>query len=166
MRTDTPATPRFSAELESVLRRQATGRRRRHLPHAASALRRLRSVSAGAAHVGAAVAMSTLLLLLAPATANREIQLPAISEPPRAGYLAQFGAGPVSAERTIAMAREAGFEVDVVTTYVADRASHGQIVGMRHVTVPVTAIPVDDPARGPLLIIIGLTVGGSGTTVD
>jgi hypothetical protein len=116
--------------------------------------------------VGAAVAVSSLLLLLAPGTVDRELQLPPISEPPRAGYLAQFGAGPPSVEQTITLAREAGFEVDVVTTYVADRAAHGRILGMRHLTVPVTSIPVGGPVRGPLLIIIGLAVGDSGATAD
>ncbi|MDX1448190.1 MAG: hypothetical protein R3246_03920 [Acidimicrobiia bacterium] len=167
MPTELPSTPDFTAELESVLRREATRRKRARRPFTSGALRRLRALSNGAGHVGAAVALSATLLILAPGTLNRELELPPISEPPAAGYLAQFGARPASATATITLAREAGFEVEVITTFVADRASHGTVVQMRHMSSEVPSVPMNEPVRGPLLIIIGLTVGdAAGATAE
>lgn len=159
MRSDLPSTPQFSAELEAVLQREAARRRRVQRPFATAALRRLRALSNGAGHLGAAVALSTTLLILSPGTIDRELQLPPISEAPPTGYLAQYGARPVSATATITLAREAGFEVEVRTTFVADRTVHGSVIGMRHMTAPVNNVPMNEPARGPLLVIIGLTIG-------
>ena len=167
MSSDVPSTPRFDAELEAILRREAARSRRARRPVATRALRRLRSMSTAAGHAGAAVALSATLLLLSPATLDREVQLPPIAEPPRAGYLAQYGASaPGSVEYTVSLAREAGFEVDVITTFVADRASHGEILAMHHVNERVQAVPVTQTARGPLLIVVGLAVGEAGTIAD
>ncbi|MFP5332309.1 MAG: hypothetical protein ACLGHX_08135 [Acidimicrobiia bacterium] len=167
MRFDAPSTPEFAAELESILVREAARRHRQRRPFAPAALRRLRAVSNGAGHLGAAVALSATLLLLSPGTLERELQLPPISQPPAAGYLAQYAARPGSATATITMAREAGFEVEVITTFVADRAAHGTVVEMRHLAAPIEQIPVNEPARGPLLIIIGLTIGDTtGATAE
>lgn len=167
MSSEIPSTPRFTTELESSLRRQAALRKPAHRPFATAALRRLRSVSSMAGHTGAAVALSAVLLLLSPATIERDIELPPIAEPPTAGYLAQYGAtSPPSADQTITMAREAGFEVEVVTSFVADRAAHGEILGMRHLSAQVAQLPTAEPARGPLLIILGLSIGEAGTLAD
>ena len=167
MRSDAPSTPRFDSELEERLRREAAVLRRRHRPVAASALRRLRSVSTAAAHGGAAVVLSATLLLLSPASLDREVQLPPVAEPPRAGYLAQYGVpAATSVEHTVTLAREAGFEVDVRTTFVADRASHGEILAMRHFTERVQAVPVTGAPKGLLLIVVGLAVGEAGTIAD
>ncbi|HVR32466.1 MAG TPA: hypothetical protein VMS74_07125 [Acidimicrobiia bacterium] len=167
MRSEAPVTSRFECELESMLRREAARKRRARRPYAASALRRLRVVSAMAGHVGAAVTLSAILLLLSPATLDREPQLPPVAQPPHAGYLAQYGvSAPASSDQTITMAREAGFEVEVATTYVADRASHGAIVAIRHLADPVETVPVHGRVRGLLLITIGLTLGEAGTTAD
>lgn len=166
MPSEIPSTPRFDAELEALLRREATRSRRTRRPVATSALRRLRSLSEAAGHAGAAVALSATLLLLSPATVDREVQLPPIAEPPRAGYLAQYGAPVGSLEHTVSLAREAGFEVDVITTFVADRAAHGEILVMQHVNERVETVPVTQTARGPLLIVVGLAVGEAGTIAD
>lgn len=167
MRSDAPSTPRFDTELEANLRREAAHTRRPRRPVATSALRRLRSISTTAAHAGAAVALSATLLLMSPSTLEREAQLPPIAEPPRAGYLAQYGAPAASSlEQTVALAREAGFEVDVVTTFVADRAAHGEILAMHHVNEHVQTVPVAKTARGPLLIVVGFVVGEAGTIAD
>lgn len=167
MRSDIPSTPRFTTELEAVLRGKAAQKKRTRRPFATAALRRLRSVSSVAGHTGAAVTLSAVLLLLSPATIEREIELPPVAEPPAAGYLAQYGATSApSAHQTITMAREAGFEVEVITTFVADRAAHGEILGMRHLSAPVATLPATETARGPLLIIIGLSIGESGNTAD
>jgi hypothetical protein len=167
MPSEIPATPRFTTELEAVLRRETARRKRSRRPFAASALARLRRVSTMAGHVGAAVVMSATFLMLSPATIQREVQLPATAEPPRAGYLAQYGASASpTPSQTITLAREAGFEVEVITTFVADRASHGAILSMRHMIDTVNTVPVNDTARGPLFIFIGLTVGEAGTTAD
>ena len=167
MRSDAPSTPRFDKELEAILRREAAQSRRSRRPVAASALRQLRSISSTAAHAGAAVALSATLLLMSPATLEREARLPPVAEPPRAGYLAQYGAPATpSLEHTVALAREAGFEVDVITAFVADRAAHGQILAMHHVNEQVHTVPVAESARGPLLIVVGLVIGEAGTIAD
>lgn len=166
MRSEAPSTPKFEAELEAILLRETARSRRPRRPVAVSALRRLRSISTTAAHASAAVALSATLLLLSPATLNREAQLPPVAEPPRAGYLAQYGAPASSVEDTVAIAREAGFEVEVITTFVADRAADGEILAMRHVNEPVHKVPVTESARGPLLIVVGLAIGDAGTLAD
>lgn len=167
MRSEVPSTPHFDAELEALLRREAAHGRRTRRPVASGALRRLRSISTAAGHAGAAVALSATLLLLSPATVDRQVRLPPIAEPPRAGYLAQYGAPATgSVEYTVALAREAGFEVDVITTFVADRAAHGEILVMHHVNERVQTVPVTHTARGPLLIVVGLAVGEAGTIAD
>lgn len=165
MRSEAPVTPQFATDLEAVLRDETARKQRVRRPFAPSALRRLRSVSSMAGHVGAAFALSAVLMLLSPATLDREAQLPPISEPPVAGYLAQYGVVP-NADQTITLARESGFEVGVVTTFVTDRASHGEIVRMQHGSTLVNTVPVAGPARGPLLIIIGLAIGDAGNTAD
>ncbi len=165
MRIDMGATPEFERELESVLRQQASSGRRAQLPFALSALGRLRSFSSGAGHLGAAVVMSAVLLLLSPATLNREAQLPAVSEPPAMGYLTQYGANR-SADQRITVARNAGFEVTVLTTYVADRESHGEIVAIRHLSHTVSEVPVNHGTRGLLFIVIGLAISDADRTAD
>lgn len=165
MRSEAPITPQFAADLEAVLREQTSGTQRIRRPFAPGALRQLRSVSSMAGHVGAAATLSAVLLLLSPATLDREAQLPPISQSPVAGYLVQYGAFP-NADQTITLARESGFEVEVVTTFVTDRASHGEIVRMQHGSTLVDTVPVAGPARGPLLIIIGLAIGDAGNTAD
>ncbi len=111
------------------------------------------------------MALSSTLLLLSPSSLQRDVDLPAVPEPPRHGYLTQYGA-PVGTDATISMAREAGFEVEVIRTFVADRAAHGDIVAMRHLAHPVSGVPVNEPVRGLLLVVIGLTVGDAGNTAD
>lgn len=168
MRTEVraPETPTFERTLEDMLRTETIRHRRIRRPYSPVALRRLRGLSSSAGHLGTAVVISTLLLILSPTSLDREAQLPPISEPPVAGYLAQFGVTQATPQQTITMAREAGFEVEVITTFVADRASHGTIVGMRHLAQSVDTVPIQEPVRGPLLIIIGLTVGDSGTVAN
>jgi hypothetical protein len=165
MRTEIPITPDFDRELEMMLRVHASSARRARLPFALSSLARLRRLSSLTGHGAAAVVMSAVLLLMSPATVNREAQLPPISEPPRSGYLAQYGVTP-SPDKTIAVAREGGFEVEVVTTYVAGRTTHGEIVAIRHVSKTVSHVPVDQGTRGPLFIVIGLAISDAGKTAD
>jgi hypothetical protein len=162
---DAPATPAFTTALEVRLTSEAGLRKRVRRPFSIHALGRLRRLSSLAGHVGAAVALSATLLLLSPATLQREVALPPVAEPPPLGYLAQYGA-PGGPEATITMAREAGFEVEIVRTYVADRAADGAIVEMRHLSQRVHGVPVNETARGLLLVVIGLTIGDAGTTAD
>jgi hypothetical protein len=56
--------------------------------------------------------------------------------------------------------------VEVITSFVADHPSDGAILSMRHMTNTVNTVPVNDTARGPLFIFIGLTIGDAGTTAD
>ncbi len=165
MRIDTGVTPNFDRELESALRQQASSGTRAQLPFAATAFGRLRSFSSLAGHAGVAVVMSAVLLLMSPATLNREAQLPAVSEAPPIGYLSQYGVSR-TVDQKIAVAREAGFEVAVLTTYVADRESHGEIVAIRHVSHTVGEVPVNHGTRGLLFIVIGLAITDSSKTAD
>ena len=169
MRSGAPATPTFTEELASRLISEANGRKRTRRPFATAALARLRSVSSSAGHMSLAMVMSVTFLLVSPATLEREIQLPAVAEPPVPGYLAQYGVtSPIrpDPDETITLARESGFEVEVRHTYVPDRNEHGQILEMRHLAHPVTTVPTDESARGPLLIVIGFAVGDDDNTAD
>lgn len=167
MRSDVPVTTRFTMALEAALLEEARRRRRRRRPFSAMALARLRRFSASAGHVALAFVMSATLLLMSPDTLRPRAELPPVAAPPRAGYLAQYGA-PVASTATelIAFARESGFEVEVRRTYVADRAADGAVVELRHLVTPVSSVPVDQPARGLLLVVIGFTVGDGDTTAN
>lgn len=173
MRTDVPDTPDFTAELadrlvwEANRRTRPARRRRNRMPFSTMALRRLRAFSSSAGHVTLALVMSAAVLLMSPSPVHKEAVLPAISPAPRYGYLSQFGVPPENdPTRTITMARESGFEVDVISTYVPDRHADGEIIEMRHMATSVSTVPVDEPARGPLLIVIGFSVGYGDNTAD
>jgi len=167
MPTEVPDTPEFTAELAERLMREAGRRRRVRRPFATHALRRLRSVSSTAAHATLAVVLSTTILMMSPSTVHREATLPPIARAPRYGYLAQFGVPPDQGiDRTVTLARESGFEVEVISTYVPYRGADGEIVEMRHMATPVTTVPVEEQPRGPLLIVIGFSVGYGDNTAN
>lgn len=169
MRSEAPTTPDFTEALAARLVSEANGRKRTRRPFATASLGRLRSVSSSAAHVGLAMVLSATFLLISPASLERQLDLPPVSAAPTAGYLVQYGAiepEPPSPSATITLARESGFEVDVRRTWVADRASDGEILEMRHLGQTVTTVPTDEPGRGPLFIVIGLAIGDADNTAD
>lgn len=160
MRTETPRTPQFERLLEQELRRhQAKRRFGRRLPAPVTAIRALRSMARHAAHAAAATALAILMVvtwqLPTGETASVEIgHTPAIH-----GYVSQYSspAGPSPIER----ARNQGYEVTVLRSFVPDRAAHGEILATRH---PGPISP--DSVRGPLLFVIGYSIGSDSASVN
>lgn len=166
MRPDpVPETPVFWQRLERDLRREAASVRRRRRPVAATALRSVRELSRSSLHAALAVGMAATLLLLSPHGVQPEPNLQASPSTTIHGYIHQYARPPELTAATIRMARDRGFEVEVVTTFVADRAEHGRIVRMTHAGSPTETLP-DDGVRGPILIVIGLTFGDGDTIAD
>ena len=160
MRTETPPTPEFERLLEQSLRRHQAKRGFHHrLPVPVTAMRALRSMARHVAHAAAATALAILMVmnwqLPTGETASVEIgHTPAIH-----GYISQYSipAGPSPIER----ARNQGYEVSVLRTFVPDRAAHGEILATRH-PGPIST----DSARGPLLFVIGYSIGSDSASVN
>lgn len=167
MRSDlVPDTPAFWDELEQGLRHEAASTRRRRLPVPATALRPVRELSISSLHAALAVGVAAcLLLLLSPGGVQPEPNLRAEPGTSIHGYIQQYARPAELTAATIRMAKERGFEVEVVTMFVADRAEHGRIVRMTHAGSPADTLP-DEGVRGPVLIVIGLNVGAGDTIAD
>ena len=82
------------------------------------------------------------------------------SAPNLPAYLIQYGASP-DAETTVAQAKEDGYEVAVRRIFTPDPHENGRILEELH-PGPVTV----DNARGPLLFVIGYTIGTGDTTAN
>ncbi len=163
MSTEVPATPHFEDELARVLRARATVKRRR-VPARLTALRSLWSLNRMGLHAALACGLAATLLLMSPDVASRD--LPLTADPaaaPTPAYLYQYG-GP-NIEDTIAAARDRGFEVQVLRSYVTDSADHQRILSIRHAGSDLDDLP-DAGARGPLLIVMGLAIGDQFNTAD
>lgn len=160
MRTETPRTPEFERLLEQRLRRRQAQRRFHHrLPVPVTAVRALRSMARHAAHTAAAAVLAILMVvswqLPTSETASVEIgHTPAIH-----GYISQYSnpARPSPIER----ARNQGYEVTVLRTFVPDRSADGEILATRH---PGPISP--DSVRGPLLFVIGYSIGSDSASVN
>ncbi len=160
-----PDTPAFWHDLETRLRTEAASTRRRPLPVRTTAVRAVRELSRTSLHAALAVGVAAALLLVSPAGVDPEPTLRAEGSTALPGYIGQYATPAELTAGTVRLARERGFEVEIVTTFVADRAEHGRIVRMRHLGTPTEEIP-DDGIRGPILIVIGLTVGEGDTIAD
>lgn len=160
MRIDVPETPEFWNLLESELRARSPQRKRRRLGVSATAMRALRTFTRHAVHMAAAVGLAVVMIVswskpigdTASVTINAAPELPA--------YLAQYGA-PLDAETTVAQARDYGYEVVVRRIFTPDPDQDGRILDELH-PGPVTV----DKARGPLLFVIGYTIGSGDTTAN
>jgi hypothetical protein len=75
-------------------------------------------------------------------------------------YLVQYGAM-LDAETTVAQARDDGYEVVVRRIFTPDPDQDGRILDELH-PGPVTV----HEARGPLLFVIGYTIGSGDTTAN
>jgi hypothetical protein len=160
-----PDTPAFWEELEQGLRREAASTRRRRMPVRATALRSVRELNISSLHAALAVGVAACLLLLSAGGVQPEPNLRPEPGPAIHGYIQQYARPAELTAATVRMAEERGFEVDVVTTFVADRAEHGRIVRMTHAGSPTDTLP-EEGVRGPVLIVIGLTFGEGDTIAD
>jgi hypothetical protein len=78
-------------------------------------------------------------------------------------YLYQYGARNV--EETVAVARERGYDVNLVTWHVPARHDRRPVVSIEHAGQTVESLP-DGGAKGPLLIVVGLTLGDQSSAAN
>ena len=160
MRIDVPETPEFWNRLESELRAKAPQRRRRRFGVPVTAMRALRTLTRHAVHMSAVAGLAVVMIVswskpigdTASVTINTSPELPA--------YLVQYGAS-LDVETTVAQARDDGYEVAVRRIFTPDPDEDGRILEERH-PGPLTV----DNARGPLLFVIGYTIGNGDTTAN
>ncbi len=160
MRIDVPETPEFWNRLESELRASGSRRKRRRFGVPATAIRALRTFTRHAVHVSTVVGLAVVLVVswskpigdTASVTINDAPDLPA--------YLAQYGAS-ADAATTVEQARDDGYEVAVRRLFTPDPDQDGRILVERH-SGPLSV----DGARGPLLFVIGYTIGSGDTTAN
>lgn len=82
------------------------------------------------------------------------------SAPDLPAYLVQFGAS-VDADAAVTQARDDGYEVAVRRIFTSDPDQDGRILEEVH-PGPISV----DKARGPLLFVIGYTIGSGDTTAN
>lgn len=160
MRSECPETPEFWQELEDQLRMRASGRRfNLRLPVSLTALRALKTLNRHLVHSVAVVALAGIMVVggIEPTgeTATVEINLSA----PVPGYLAQYSAG--GSISPVDHAKASGYEVAVHRMFTTDPALNGQIIAQRQ--------PGElrfDQARGPVLFVIGYTIGDETTLAN
>lgn len=160
MRIDVPETPEFWNRLESELSASGSRRKRRRFGVPATAMRALRTFTRHAVHMSAVVGLAVVLVVswskpigdTASVTINDAPDLPA--------YLAQYGAS-ADAATTVAQARDDGYEVAVRRLFTPDPDQDGRILVERH-PGPLSV----DSARGPLLFVIGYTIGSGDATAN
>ena len=123
-------------------------------------MRALRAFTRHAVHMSAVVGLAAVLIVswsqpigdTASVTINTAPELPA--------YLAQYGVT-VDADAIVAQARDDGYEVAVRRLFTPDPDQDGRILAELHPG----ELSVDN-ARGPLLFVIGYTVGNGDTTAN
>ena len=160
VRIDVPETPEFWDRLESELHARTPHRRRRRFGASSTAMRALRTFTRHAVHMSAVAGLAVVMVVswskpigdTASVTINTSPELPA--------YLVQYGAS-VDAATTVAQARDDGYEVAVRRIFTPDPDEDGRILEERH-PGPLTV----DNARGPLLFVIGYTIGNGDTTAN
>ena len=162
MRTDIPPTPDFERRMEARLRARQTRRRLRFLlPVPVTAVRALRSVGRHAAQLAATASLALLVVFgwHLPTAETASVEIGYTPEIP--GYVAQYATAPIDPPSPIERARDEGYEVSVLRAFVPDRAAHGEIIDTRH---PGPTSP--DSVRGPMLFVIGYSIGSNGANVD
>ena len=160
MRTEAPETPDFWNRLESELRAKAPHRRRRRFGASVTAMRALRTFTRHAVHMSAVVGLAAVMIVSWSKPIGDTASVTINSAPDLPAYLVQYGV-PVDAETTVAHARDDGYEVAVRRIFTPDPNEDGQILEELH---PGPALV--DNARGPLLFVIGYTIGTGDTTAN
>lgn len=123
-------------------------------------MRTLRTFTRHAVHMSAVAGLAVVMIVswskpigdTASVTINPAPDLPA--------YLVQYGVV-ADAETAVAQARDDGYEVAVRRIFTPDPDQDGQILEELH-PGPVSV----DNARGPLLFVIGYTIGTDDTTAN
>lgn len=112
-----------------------------------------------AAHVAAAASMAILMVLAWQIPTGDTASVQIGYSPSVPGYVNQYSS--VGQASPIEQARNLGFEVSVRRTFVADASADGEILSA---TRPG---PIDPSSvRGPMLFVIGFSVGSDSANVN
>lgn len=160
MRTDVPATPEFWNRLESELIANAPHRRHRRFGVPMTAMRALRTFTRHAVHASAVVGLAAVMIVSWSKPIGDTATVTINSAPDLPAYLTQYGVSP-DAETTVVKARHDGYEVAVRRIFTPDPDEDGRILEELH-PGPLSV----DNARGPLLFVIGYTIGTGDTTAN
>lgn len=160
MRIDVPETPDFWNRLDAELRARTAHRRRRRSGVPITVMRALRTFTRHAVQASAVVGLAVVMIVSWSKPIGETATVTIASSPDLPAYLSQYGAS-VDAETAMAHARDAGYEVAVRRVFTADPAQDGRILEELH-PGPVSVAN----ARGPVLFVIGYTIGTGGATVN
>lgn len=155
MRTEIPETPQYWDGLERALSQRVTQPRRRRFsfPVSLTAIRALRTFTRHAVHSLAVVSLAAVMVLTwsEPIGETATVQINAAPDQP--AYIAQFSPS-TPRPSAVQQARNSGYEVAVQRMFTTDPAMNGRILSQRH-----PGEVVVDKARGPMLFVIGYTIG-------
>lgn len=160
MRTDVPETPEFWNRLETELRSHPPRPRRHDFGVPVTVMRTLRTFTRHAVHMSAVVALAVAMVMGSSRPMGDTARVSIASDPQVPAYVAQYG-GASTAESAVAQARSNGYEVAVRRIFTPDPSEDGRIVDQFH--------PGSDTAtqaRGPILFVIGFTIGQGDRTAD
>jgi hypothetical protein len=123
-------------------------------------MRALRSFTTHAVHTAAVVVLAVVMVVswskpigdTATVTINTQLDVP--------GYVLQYTSNPIS-RTPVERAVDDGYEVAVQRLFSTNPADDGRILSKRH-PGPTTV----DKARGPLLFVIGYTIGSGDRTAN
>jgi hypothetical protein len=116
-------------------------------------MRSLRTFTKHAVHGTAVVGLAVVMVVTWSKPMGETASVSMGSLPDVPGYLVQYGVT-VDAETTVAQARDTGYEVSVRRIFTPDPTEDGRILEEQHAG-PTTVGNV----RGPLLFVIGYTIG-------
>jgi hypothetical protein len=160
VRTEIPDTPEFWNRLESELRSKTPQRRRLRFGASVTAIRALRTFTRHAVHVSAVAGLAVIMIVSWSRPIGDTASVTINAAPDMPAYLVQYGASS-DTQAAVAQARDDGYEVAVRRIFTPDPDEDGRILEERH-PGPITA----DNARGPLLFLIGYTIGDGDTTAN
>jgi hypothetical protein len=153
VRTDVPETPEFWRRIETELRANTPTPRRRRFGVPATAMRTLRTFTRHAVHSAAVVGLAIVMVVTWSKPMGETANVTIGSLPDAPAYLAQYGVS-VDAESTVVQAQNRGYEVSVRRIFTPDPSEDGRILEERYPR-PTTI----RTARGPVLFVIGYTIG-------
>ena len=123
-------------------------------------MRTLRTFTRHAVHVSAVAGLAVVMIVSWSKPVGDTATVTINSAPDLPAYLVQYGAVE-DAETAVAQARDDGYEVSVRRIFTPDPEQDGQILEELH-PGPVSV----DNARGPMLFVIGYTIGSGDTTAN
>lgn len=125
-----------------------------------TAMRALRAFAFHATHVTAVVALATVLMVGWTEPVGETAAVTINTQPEVPGYVMQYGTH-VDTATVVERARNDGYEVSIRRIFTPEPRQNGRILDERH-PGPIT---VED-ARGPLLFVIGYTIGSGERTAN